>query len=220
MFAGQHRGVAPAVPPRSYLTGSLHVTQELPTVPFRTHCATAEFAGTYCCRMESPPTQCPRARPATLAALAADSSRYRAHWRADAAVRRVVSAAARHCAGGFSVSAREHSGGDGRVPVRCRACCAAWAGGMAGGNPAPNATAAAHPGWPCRWDNDCQCAADRHRCRNGEAACFDLPWLLASAAIQLCAARIAGHRLRNALLVLGSALQFIAVALLALHAAR
>lgn len=45
-------------------------------------------------------------------------------------------------------------------------------------------------------------------------------WLLAGAGIQLCAARIAGHRLRNALLVLGSALQFIAVALLALHAAR
>jgi len=45
-------------------------------------------------------------------------------------------------------------------------------------------------------------------------------WLLAGAAIQLCTARIAGHRLRNALLVLGSALQFIAVALLALHAAR
>jgi hypothetical protein len=38
--------------------------------------------------------------------------------------------------------------------------------------------------------------------------------------MQLCTARIAGHRLRNALLVLGSALQFIAVALLALHAAR
>ncbi|HDS1531427.1 TPA: hypothetical protein QEK88_001260 [Stenotrophomonas maltophilia] len=45
-------------------------------------------------------------------------------------------------------------------------------------------------------------------------------WLVAGAASQLRGARMAGHRLRNALLVLGSALQFIAVALLALLAAR
>ncbi len=44
-------------------------------------------------------------------------------------------------------------------------------------------------------------------------------WLLAGAASQFCGARMAGHRLRNVLLVLGSALQFIAVALLALLAA-
>ncbi|WP_260678226.1 hypothetical protein [Stenotrophomonas maltophilia] len=45
-------------------------------------------------------------------------------------------------------------------------------------------------------------------------------WLVAGAASQLCGARMPGHRLRNTLLVLGSALQFIAVALLALLAAR
>ncbi|PJL04630.1 MULTISPECIES: hypothetical protein [Stenotrophomonas] len=45
-------------------------------------------------------------------------------------------------------------------------------------------------------------------------------WLLAGAVSQLFGARLSGHRLRNALLVLGSALQFIAVALLALLAAR
>ena len=45
-------------------------------------------------------------------------------------------------------------------------------------------------------------------------------WLLAGVVSQLFAARLAGHRLRNALLVLGSALQFIAVALLTLLAAR
>lgn len=45
-------------------------------------------------------------------------------------------------------------------------------------------------------------------------------WLLAGVVSQLFAARLSGHRLRNALLVLGSALQFIAVALLALLAAR
>ncbi|MBA0395544.1 hypothetical protein D7U98_09005 [Stenotrophomonas maltophilia] len=45
-------------------------------------------------------------------------------------------------------------------------------------------------------------------------------WLLAGAVSQLFAARLSGHRLRNALLVLGSALQFIAVALLTLLAAR
>jgi hypothetical protein len=44
-------------------------------------------------------------------------------------------------------------------------------------------------------------------------------WLLAGAASQLCGARLASHRLRNALLVLGSGLQFIAAALLALPAA-
>lgn len=45
-------------------------------------------------------------------------------------------------------------------------------------------------------------------------------WVLAGAVSQFCGARMAGHRLRNALLVLGSALQFIALALLALLSAR
>ncbi|WP_258179457.1 MULTISPECIES: hypothetical protein [Stenotrophomonas] len=44
-------------------------------------------------------------------------------------------------------------------------------------------------------------------------------WLLAGTVSQLFGARMAGQRLRNALLVLGSALQFIAMALLALLAA-
>lgn len=45
-------------------------------------------------------------------------------------------------------------------------------------------------------------------------------WLVAGAASQLCGARMPGYRLRNALLVVGSVLQFIAVALLALLVAR
>ncbi len=173
MFAAQHRGSGscratafrsdrkPACDPGSSSTLLFH--------PRR---ATAEFARHHGCCMESPPTQWPRARPGTLAALAAGNSRRRARWRIDAAVRRLVSAASRHCAGGFYVSARQCSGGRRRVPVRHSACCVAWVGGVASGNHARDSADSALSGWPRRRNNDRQFTSDRHRCRDGEAACF------------------------------------------------
>lgn len=221
MFAGQHRGVAPAVPPRSYLTGSLHVTQGAPPPS------------------PSARTVPPRNSPGlTAAAWNRRPHNVRApglqHWplwlrtvpdiERTGVLMRLFGALFLLLPGiALVASAYRHASTAVATAVLLFVAVHAALHGLAAWR-----AATPHPTPPLLRALDGHAAgimiasalliAIGAGMAKLHASTF--PWLLASAAIQLCAARIAGHRLRNALLVLGSALQFIAVTLLALHAAR
>lgn len=221
MFAGQHRGVAPAVPPRSDLTGSLHVTQGVPPPSSSTRTV--------------PPRNSPgltaaawNRHPRTGRALGME---HWPHWlravpeteRAGVLMRLFGALFLLLPGIALAASTYRHASAVAAAAVLLFVAVHAALHGLAAWRAA---TSRPMPPLLCVLDGHATgiMIASALLISIG-AGMTKLPvpaffWLLAGAVSQLLAARLAGHRLRNALLVLGSALQFIAVALLALPAAR
>lgn len=221
MFAGQHRGVAPAVPPRSDLTGSLHVTQGAPppsssrrTVPPRSSPGLTAAAWNRRPRDGRAPGL--QHWPRWLRAVP-DTERAGVLIRLFGALFLLLPGIA------LAASTYRHASTAAAAAVLLFVGLHAALHGLAAWR-----AATSRPTPPLLRVLDGHAAgimiASALMITIG-AGMTKLPgpmfsWLVAGAASQLCGARMPGHRLRNTLLVLGSALQFIAVALLALLAAR
>ncbi len=221
MFAGQHRGVAPAVPPRSDLTGSLHVTQGAPppsssrrTVPPRSSPGLTAAAWNRRPRDGRAPGL--QHWPRWLRAVP-DTERAGVLIRLFGALFLLLPGIA------LAASTYRHASTAAAAAVLLFVGLHAALHGLAAWR-----AATSRPTPPLLRVLDGHAAGIMIASAlliTIVAGMTNLPaptffWLVAGAASQLCGARMAGHRLRNALLVLGSALQFIAVALLALLAAR
>lgn len=221
MFAGQHRGVVPAVPPRSDLTGSLHVTQGAPppssstrTVPTRNSPGLTAAAWNRRPRNGRAPGL--QHWPRWLRSVP-DTERAGVLMRLFGALFLLLPGIA------LAASTYRHASTAAAVAVLLFVAVHAALHGLAAWR-----AATSRPTPPLLRALDGHAAgimiASALLIAIG-AGMAKLPaptlfWLVAGAASQLCSARMPGQRLRSALLVLGSALQFIAVALLALLAAR
>ncbi|WP_414492817.1 hypothetical protein [Stenotrophomonas maltophilia] len=220
MFAAQHRGVAAALPPHSDLTGSLHVTQGAPPPSSSTRTV--------------PPPNSPdvtaaawNRRPCNGRAIGLE------HWprwlraipeveRAGVLMRLFGALFLLLPGVALVASTYRHAGAAAAVAVFLFVTVHAALHGLAAWRAATTC-----PTPPILRFLDGHAAgvmiSSALLIAIG-AGMTKLPvsplfWLLAGTVSQLFGARMAGQRLRNALLVLGSALQFIAVALFALLSA-